>query len=634
MVADGQKGPQGASGDPDPWIGKRLRDRFRIVRLLGEGGMAWVYYAVDEELDDRPMVVKIPKAAILNNPSNRRRFVQEVRSLVRQRHPNIVRVYDAGEHDGHPFLVVEYLDGGDLSARLAQAGGKLDAARILAWLPTVAGALDAVHQRGVVHRDVKPGNILFDADGHPFLSDFGIAAQMGSDAAGGSGEDEGQITVAGGFVGSPAFAPPEAIQRELSGAYDQYSLAVVVYRALSGRLPYEGVTAEEYLVSKIRDEPLALESLATDAPAGCVAAVMRAMSKRPSLRFASCREFADAFAAGAAVATTLPSGASHTRSEAHTQVGAAPAASAPPARSSLPASPGRRAWVRPAAAAGVLLASGLAAYLLLAPTGLDRTFSSPSPPREDAGATAPAAAGSWCFQAGSSEPEIAAALGLCRSAGQEVCERDWYATETLREVCLAPFDLDREEVTVRQFADFVAETSHETAAERVGFSWAGPFKVNGLSWRRPDGEIDALAELSGHPVVHVSADDAAAYCRWNGGRLPTRDEWEYQARSADRRVFPWGDAWEPDRVVWGSGDDAATRPVGSLASGSGPRGHLDLAGNVWEWTASRDADGMQILKGGSYREVNPANLRSATELRSAREDSSADWGFRCAYDRD
>jgi formylglycine-generating enzyme required for sulfatase activity len=529
-------------------------------------------------------------------------------------------VYDAGEEQGHPFLVVDYLDGGDLSDRLRRAGDRMTAEQVLEWLPTVAGALDAVHQRGIVHRDVKPGNILFDEDGHAFLSDFGIAAQMQGGSEDTTWDDEGRITVVGGFVGSPAYAPPEAVQRELSPAYDQYSLGVVVYRALAGKLPFDATTAEEYLIAKARDVPTPLDPAAVGAPDGCAAVVMRALSRRPADRYPSCRAFAEAFAEAArGGAVSGPRRPSEEETWVVGSRGAEP--------SSAPR-PGRR-WVRPAGAALVLAASLATAWLILSPPDLDWRSLAPAASDE----AVPAAAVPWCFEAGSTPEEVDAALALCERSGQSPCKREWYASETLRDVCIDPVDLDRHEVTVAEFAEFVAATGHETAAERAGYSWVGPFKVGGLDWRRPDGERDALAEGARHPVVHVSAADAAAYCRYRGERLPTRDEWEYLARGPERRAFPWGDRWDPERAAWGSDRDASTRPVGSFATGAGPRGHLDLAGNVWEWTSSRGPDGRSVLKGGSYREANPANLRTAAELRGAGDDTSSDWGFRCARDR-
>jgi len=573
--------------------------------------MASVYLAVDEELDQRPVVVKIPKPAILGSPGNRSRFVREVRALVRQRHPAIVRVYDAGEHRGHPYLVVEYLEGGDLSDRLDRCGGRMTPGQVLEWLPAISEALDGVHRRGVVHRDVKPGNILFDADGHPFLSDFGIAAQIQPGSEDTTWDDQGRLTVLGSFVGSPAYAPPEAIERQLSGAYDQYSLAIVVYRALSGRLPFEGATAEAYLVAKSRDEPIPLANLAADVPPGCLAAVMRALSRDPAARFPSCRAFAAAFAEG--LHGHAP--ASAPLSEAATVVEGG-ASYGSPRRGGL--------W------RGVLFTAGLAALPLagLAAWWILGARTGPEAAPGEAAAPSP-----WCLDAGSTPAEIEAALELCRSA-VEGCRRDWYASEKLHHVCVQPFDLDRVEVRVADFARFANATGYVTAAEHEGFSYDGAFRVAGLSWRRPDGHTDAVSALARHPVVHVSAKDAAAYCAWAGGRLPTRDEWELAARGPDRRIFPWGDRWEPSRVAGGqAGGAGATAPVGSVPSGATPDGHLDLAGNVWEWTSSRDAHGRRVLKGGSFQESNPANLRAAVELMRPSDDTSADWGFRCARDR-
>ncbi len=617
----------------DPWIGRLLRGRFRIVQELGEGGMATVYLALDEQLDERPVVVKVPKDSVLTNPTNRTRFLREVRSLVRQRHPNIVRVYDAGEHDGHPFLVVEYLEGGDLADQFGGPGEGMSPEEILRWLPAIAEALDGVHQRGVVHRDVKPGNILFDPEGHAFLSDFGIAAQMRPSSDDTTLHHEvGQLTVAGGFVGSPAYAPPEAIQRKLSPAYDQYSLAVVVYRALSGRLPFEATTSEEYLVAKARDEPTPLADVAAAVPPGCLAAVMRAMSRDRDERFPSCGAFADAFAAGLDSSWPTRDATTGDDTEIETVIASdpEPRLGAPPGR--VPTDRRRRL-----AAIAILGAAVVAAWWIVGAPGresIDVDWSTAPEPATPADPEPGVAGFEGCFEAGSRPTEVDDALALCRArAGAEAgsCERDWYATETLRRVCLEPFRLDRREVTVAEFARFTRATGHRTTAEEVGFSYDGPLRADGLSWRLPDGLRDAERQLADHPVVNVSAEDAAAYCAWAGRRLPTRDEWELAARGPERRVFPWGDRWDDERAQWGSDPELRTAAVGSRPGGATPSGHLDLAGNVWEWTSSRDDRGRQALKGGSFRDANPANLRSAAEMWRPPDDTSSDWGFRCAY---
>jgi serine/threonine protein kinase len=233
---------------------------------------------------------------------------------------------------------------------------------------------------------------------------------------------------------------------------------------------------------------------------------------------------------------------------------------------------------------------------------------------------------------GSEPDEVDAALALCKDAGAN-CARADYASETPRDVALEPFEMDRFEVTNEAYARFTDATGHVTTAERRGFSYRalGGHSVltPGASWRSPEGPGSDHRERPDHPVVHVSAADAEAYCSWAGGRLPSEDEWEYTARGAARRVWPWGDVWEAGRL--GESRGAGTAPVGAFANGATPDGIHDLAGNVWEWTAS-DLDGDRVLKGGSWVERNPANLRAAAGRLSDPAASHADDGFRCVRD--
>src|SRR5262249_51136149 len=179
------------SRSPNDWIGLALSQNRYVVRAkLGEGGMGFVYRAADRNLDT-DVVIKVPRRSMLDDPEFAGRFAREVRSLVKLAHPNVVRVTDVGEHDGVPFAVMQYLSGGSLEEYRASARGPDPLAAAVAslgdGLPPIAAALDFVHARGYVHRDVKPGNILFDAHGHPFLSDFGVAKAVaaGPDAPSG-----------------------------------------------------------------------------------------------------------------------------------------------------------------------------------------------------------------------------------------------------------------------------------------------------------------------------------------------------------------------------------------------------------------------------------------------------------------
>ena len=239
-------------------------------------------------------------------------------------------------------------------------------------------------------------------------------------------------------------------------------------------------------------------------------------------------------------------------------------------------------------------------------------------------------AGPIVFEAGSTPAEREAALALCVKTLKSGCAVEDYEDETLRTVTLAPVAFDTHEVTNREFATFVSETRHETTAERAGFSWDPFAKGTKLSWRAPTRSA-SYQDRPDHPVVHVSLADASAYCRAQGKRLPTEDEWELAARSTERNVFPWGSEWAPDRAVWRAD---GTRPVGSIPAGATREGLQDMAGNVWEWTSTKTERETPIVKGGSWFEHNGALLRGATRMElDSGSWTSADIGFRCVKDR-
>jgi len=239
----------------DSLIGQTLDGRYEVRRSLDQGGMATVYLAFDQQLQ-REVVVKIPHARLMVDRTFRQRFLQEIRDLATHEHSAIVRIEAWGEHDDVPYAIMQYLSGGNLRERIAEQGGQQTQAQVMQWLPQIAGALDFVHGRGSLHRDVKPANILFDEQGHPILSDFGIATAMGAaDPDAPTQEVRRDLTVVGTFVGSPAYAPPEAIDRLLTPAYDQYSLATVVYFAMTGELPFSGQTNEAILIAKETKSP-------------------------------------------------------------------------------------------------------------------------------------------------------------------------------------------------------------------------------------------------------------------------------------------------------------------------------------------------------------------------------------------
>src|SRR5687767_2510874 len=255
--------------------GRVLGGRYRLGDRLGAGGMAEVHEGVDERLG-RPVAVKLLRESLRRRPEIRRRFEHEARSAARLSHPNVVAVYDTGEEDGTPYLVMERLPGETLADRLAN--GPVDAGWLRRLAGDVLGALGAAHGAGVVHRDVKPGNILIGEDGCGKVADFGIA-KTAEEATG------GDTTATGTLLGTPAYLAPERIDgRPATPSSDLYSLGVVLYEALAGRKPFDGDTPVA-VAHNVRHAPV--PSLGDDVDPGLAAVVARAMRRDPTGRFGS-----------------------------------------------------------------------------------------------------------------------------------------------------------------------------------------------------------------------------------------------------------------------------------------------------------------------------------------------------------
>ena len=284
------------SGTPvTAWLGRELSGgRYRVDAQLGEGGMGTVFRAWDKNLSTE-VVIKVPHAAMLQDAEFAARFAREISSLVKLSHPHIVKISDVGDHDRLPFAVMQFLPGGSLEDRQksdpAADVKPLPPESLKSWLVSIAEALDFVHSQGYIHRDVKPANILFDAHGHAYLSDFGIAKS----AEGGPAVTSKTLTGSGMVIGTPEYMAPELIMGQTcDGRVDQYALVVTVFEILAGRRPFEDATSTAVLVQHSTKEPPDLASLSPDVPAGLASAIRKGLSKSPGDRFANCRKFADA----------------------------------------------------------------------------------------------------------------------------------------------------------------------------------------------------------------------------------------------------------------------------------------------------------------------------------------------------
>src|SRR5438105_10549630 len=252
---------------------------YRIGASIGRGGMATVYRAYHTALD-RYVALKALPDFFADDPLYRERFQQEARSVARLKHPNILEIFDFGYDEGVAYLVLELVEGGTLADRIGRPMDLREAVRIL---EQVAGALDHAHRQGILHRDIKPSNILIHTDGTPVLADFGLAKMAGSLR---------RLTSSGTVMGTPEYMSPEQAADDPTGpASDLYSLAVVAYEMLTGRVPFQADTpAATLLCHATRDMPPTRE-LRGELSAHLEEVLRRALAKRPEDRFPTAAAF-------------------------------------------------------------------------------------------------------------------------------------------------------------------------------------------------------------------------------------------------------------------------------------------------------------------------------------------------------
>lgn len=274
------------AAEPTEELKKRLsatlQGRYEITRLLGRGGMAVVYLAQDLTLE-RQVAIKVLPPEMSHDPKLIPRFLQEAKTAAKLDHPNIIPIYRVESEAGLVYFVMKYVTGHSLDQLIDRGPVPFDVARRI--LREAALALGHAHQRGIVHRDVKPANIMLESDGRVVLTDFGISKALEGGSA---------LTGTGNIIGTPHYmAPEQAKGLEVDGRADQYSLGVVGHQILTGKQPFDG-SSHSILYKHVFEPPPRIFEVRPDAPADLCAALDRALSKEPVRRFSTMEEFAAA----------------------------------------------------------------------------------------------------------------------------------------------------------------------------------------------------------------------------------------------------------------------------------------------------------------------------------------------------
>jgi serine/threonine-protein kinase len=271
--------------------------RYEVVEELGQGGMSLVYKAFDPVFQ-REVAVKVLTVELLQAPTFRDRFKREALIIARLEHAAIVPIYDVGEQEGQPFMVMRLMEGGSLSSKLKR--GPLSLGQVIHIFNRLAPAIDKAHKQGVIHRDIKPDNILFDTEDNAYLSDFGIVKLS---------EETTHLTRTGGIIGTPTYMSPEQARGDanIGSRSDIYALGAVLYEMLTGQMPYKADTPMGVLVKHITEPVPNILEVSPELPQRIALINDRAMAKEPENRFETATEMLEALKDVATGEMTAPS---------------------------------------------------------------------------------------------------------------------------------------------------------------------------------------------------------------------------------------------------------------------------------------------------------------------------------------
>jgi eukaryotic-like serine/threonine-protein kinase len=670
----------GSQGGVTGAAGRLIDGKYRLEEWLGAGGMGTVYRATRLLIGDA-VAVKILHPALVSDEQAAERFRREAQAAARLKHPNAVNVYDFGlTPDGTLYLVMELVEGESLR-QLIKSRGVLGQKAACEIARQVCAALDEAHHRHIVHRDIKPDNIIVHETPKGVrvkVLDFGVAKLRDVPAT--------TLTQTGSVVGTPHYMSPEqCLGEEIDHRSDIYSVGIVLYEMLCGTVPFNSPISTAVIVQHVNQPPPPLREKNGAVTPGLERAVLRALEKnreaRPQTAGALAEEVEAALSGRARseeftwdAASVEAATADSTRPRAPLDEGESTAARAAgatprsegsgaqltptevllkPAYVSSPLRPTtaragrategagssgrlRRTLLLSAAALVVVAAFGrLAVWMSPGKGSATRSGNSGEASVNRSPSTAQNAGGSEAkssrgpHDSSSPSPQQASAGMAYVRADVFVMGRDGgdeYESPPHRIGLGGSFYIDKYEVTCEEYARFLKGADYK----RFPIGW----------------HDDSCAPGSERmPVTGVTWDDAAAYARWAGKRLPTEEEWEFAARGKDGRLYPWGDEW---RAGFANADDegksrGGVEEVGKYAEGATPSGIFDMSGNVWEWTASKFipyqggqarpavAGDNRVVRGGSWESTRQW---ATTTYRGywPHDTAKPTVGFRCAKD--